>query len=32
MQELVIFPTGRVLVQGTSDEALAKGLHAKYLG
>ena len=29
---LVIFPNGRVLVQGTSDEALAKTLYAKYLG
>jgi len=31
-QELVIFPTGRVLVQSTGDEALAKSLYAKYLG
>jgi molybdopterin-synthase adenylyltransferase len=29
---LVIFPTGRVLVQGTHDEALARSLYAKYLG
>ncbi|OGP60568.1 MAG: hypothetical protein A2V67_15285 [Deltaproteobacteria bacterium RBG_13_61_14] len=31
-QELVIFPTGRVLVQGTSEESLARNLYAKYLG
>jgi adenylyltransferase/sulfurtransferase len=29
---LVIFPNGRVLVQGISDEGLARSLYAKYLG
>lgn len=31
-QRLVIFPDGRVLVQGTSDPVLAKTLYAKYIG
>ncbi len=30
--ELVIFPTGRVLVKGTCDEALARTLYSKYIG
>lgn len=30
--ELVIFPTGRVIVKGTSDEATARSLYAKYIG
>lgn len=29
---LVIFPDGRVLVQGTDDISLARTLHAKYIG
>jgi len=29
---LVVFPDGRVLVQGTNDEALARTLHARYIG
>ena len=29
---LVVFPDGRVLVQGTTDEALARTLHARYIG
>ena len=31
-EQLVIFPNGRVLVQGTDQEALARTLYAKYLG
>ncbi|WP_018132829.1 ThiF family adenylyltransferase [Effusibacillus pohliae] len=31
-QKLVIFPDGRVLVQGTSDPAVARTLYAKYIG
>ena len=30
--ELVIFPNGRTIVKGTTDEAVAKSLYAKYLG
>jgi adenylyltransferase/sulfurtransferase len=29
---LVVFPDGRVLVQGTDDITLARSLHAKYIG
>ncbi|MBO8165204.1 MAG: ThiF family adenylyltransferase [Brevibacillus sp.] len=29
---LVVFPDGRVLVQGTDDPALARSLHARYIG
>ncbi|MFP3389897.1 ThiF family adenylyltransferase [Brevibacillus sp. SIMBA_040] len=29
---LVVFPDGRVLVQGTDDSSLARTLHAKYIG
>lgn len=29
---LVVFPDGRVLVQGTDDVSLARTLHAKYIG
>ncbi|HZG13692.1 MAG TPA: ThiF family adenylyltransferase [Candidatus Bathyarchaeia archaeon] len=29
---LVVFPDGRVLVQGTNDIGLARSLHAKYIG
>lgn len=31
-QRLVVFPDGRVLVQGTNDPALARTLYAKYIG
>ncbi|MFC4769205.1 ThiF family adenylyltransferase [Effusibacillus consociatus] len=31
-QRLVIFPDGRVLVQGTNDPTLARTLYAKYIG
>lgn len=31
-QRLVIFPDGRVLVQGTADPALARSLYSKYIG
>ena len=31
-QEMVIFPDGRAIVKNTDDEALAKGLYAKYIG
>jgi adenylyltransferase/sulfurtransferase len=31
-QELVVFPDGRVVVRGTRDEKVARGLYAKYLG
>lgn len=31
-QELLIFPDGRVVVKGTTDEALARSLHARFLG
>lgn len=30
--ELLVFPDGRLVVKGTTDEALARGLHARYLG
>ena len=30
--EMVVFPDGRAIVKGTSDEAMAKGLYAKYIG
>ena len=30
--EMVVFPDGRALVKGTTDEALARTLYAKYLG
>lgn len=30
--ELVLFPTGRAMVKGTSDESLARSLYAKYVG
>jgi molybdopterin/thiamine biosynthesis adenylyltransferase len=30
--EMVLFPDGRAIVKGTSDESLAKGLYAKYVG
>ncbi|GAX91906.1 ThiF family adenylyltransferase [Effusibacillus lacus] len=31
-QRLVIFPDGRVLVQGTNDPTVARSLYAKYIG
>ena len=30
--ELIIFPTGRVMVKGTTDESIARSLYAKYVG
>jgi len=30
--ELVVFPTGRVIVKGTIDESTARSLYAKYIG
>jgi len=30
--EIILFPTGRALVRGTSDTALARSLYAKYIG
>ena len=30
--EIVIFPDGRAIVKNTSDEAIARGLYAKYIG
>jgi len=30
--EMVIFPDGRAIVRNTNDEALARGLYAKYIG
>jgi adenylyltransferase/sulfurtransferase len=30
--ELIIFPNGRTIVKGTTDEAVAKSLYSKYLG
>lgn len=31
-QEIVIFPDGRAIVKNTTDESLARGLYAKYIG
>jgi adenylyltransferase/sulfurtransferase len=31
-QEMVVFPDGRAIVKNTDDEALARGLYAKYIG
>ena len=31
-REMVIFPDGRAIVKNTGDEALARGLYAKYIG
>jgi len=31
-RELMIFPDGRVIVKGTTNESVAKGLYAKYVG
>ena len=30
--EMVVFPDGRAIVKGTSDEATARGIYAKYIG
>ena len=30
--EMIIFPNGRTIVKGTTDEAVAKSLYSKYLG
>jgi len=30
--EMVVFPDGRAIVKGTSDQATARGLYAKYVG
>ncbi|MBW2000227.1 MAG: ThiF family adenylyltransferase [Deltaproteobacteria bacterium] len=30
--ELIIFPEGRVMIKGTTDEGIARGLYAKYVG
>lgn len=31
-REMVVFPDGRAIVKNTNDEALARGLYAKYIG
>ncbi len=31
-QEMVVFPDGRAILRNTTDESLAKGLYAKYIG
>ena len=31
-RELVLFPTGRAIIRGTSDEAEARSLYARYVG
>ena len=30
--ELTVFPDGRLIITGTNDAAVAKGLYAKYIG
>ena len=30
--ELTVFPDGRVIVKGTQDPAVARGLYARYIG
>ena len=30
--ELVLFPTGRAIIRGTTDEAEARSLYARYVG
>jgi adenylyltransferase/sulfurtransferase len=30
--EMVIFPDGRAIVKGTTDETVARSLYAKYVG
>jgi adenylyltransferase/sulfurtransferase len=30
--EIIVFPDGRAIVKGTTDEAKAKGLYARYIG
>jgi len=31
-QELIVFPTGRAIVKGTSNESVARRLYARYVG
>ncbi len=31
-REVVVFPDGRAIVKGVSDEAIARGIYAKYIG
>ena len=31
-QEMIIFPDGRAIVKNTTDQSLAQGLYAKYIG
>jgi hypothetical protein len=31
-REIVIFPTGRAIIRGTTDEAEARTLYARYIG
>jgi len=31
-REIVIFPTGRAIIKGTTDEAEARTLYARYVG
>jgi hypothetical protein len=30
--ELIVFPTGRAMVKGTTDESIARTLYARYVG
>jgi adenylyltransferase/sulfurtransferase len=30
--EMVVFPDGRAILRNTTDESLARGLYAKYIG
>ena len=30
--EMVVFPDGRAILKNTTDESLARGLYAKYIG
>lgn len=31
-REIVLFPNGRAIIRGTTDETEARGLYAKYIG
>jgi len=31
-REMIVFPDGRAIVKNTTDESLARGLYAKYIG
>ncbi len=31
-QEMIVFPDGRAIIKNTTDESLARGLYAKYIG